>query len=153
MTAARDASPLRHLGPASVASIAAQVRTPPVLVENRDDRAFIAHLAFLFLAHDRAERAVALFVLLAHNAAADDPIRGALALAQLRSGKPKAAFTTLSAIPIALQVQAPYQLLRAQILGALGRHEEAARAMRAFALAFAADPLRAAVDARAAADV
>jgi len=154
MTAARDASPVHQVVPPSVPSIAAHVRTPSsVLVEDIDDRAFIEHLAFLFLSHDRADRAVALFVLLAHDAAADDPIHGALALAQLRAGKPKAAFTTLSARPFPIQVRAPYQLLRAQILGALGRHDEAARAMRAFAAALAADPLHAAVAARAAADV
>lgn len=110
-----------------------------VLVAEQDDRAFIEHLAFLFLSHDRADRAAALFALLAHDAAADDPIRGALALAQLRAGKPKAASATLSAIPVRVQVRAPYQLLRAQILAALGRHDEAGRAMQAFAVARASD--------------
>jgi thioredoxin-like negative regulator of GroEL len=109
--------------------------SPRSLVAAQDDRAFIAHLAFLFLSHDRADRAAALFALLAHDAAADDPIRGALALAQLRAGKPKAASGTLSAMPVRVQVRAPYQLLRAQILAALGRHDEAGHAMQAFAAA------------------
>ncbi|MCP1117124.1 tetratricopeptide repeat protein [Robbsia andropogonis] len=112
-----------------------------MLLADHDDRAFIEQLAFLFLSHERADRAAALLALLAHDAAADDPIRGVLALAQLRAGKPKAALATLSAIPVRVQVSAPYQLLRAQILSALGRHEEAARAMQAFAIARAADPL------------
>ena len=55
-----------------------------------------------------------------------------LAVAQLRAAKPQRTLDTLDRLAILGAMDATFHLVRGQALQALGRHEEAASAMRAF---------------------
>jgi len=97
-----------------------------------DSLTLIELLAFSYLHCQRPGSAANLFALLASNAECNDRLLGALALAQLRSNLAEAALATLARASVASQLDAPFQLLRAQALQHLQRREEAAVAMRAF---------------------
>lgn len=97
-----------------------------------ESRELISLLAFIYLENNRPERATALLHALEAVKASDNRNRCALALAQLRSGKPKAALATLDALAMKAAPTAVFHLLRSDCLQALERHEEAMAAMRAF---------------------
>ncbi|CUJ27220.1 Flp pilus assembly protein TadD%2C contains TPR repeats [Achromobacter xylosoxidans] len=97
-----------------------------------ESREFISLLAFIYLENNRPERATALLNALEAAKASDSRSRCALALAQLRSGKPKTALATLDALAMKAPPTAVFHLLRSDCLQALERHEEARAAMRAF---------------------
>ena len=96
-----------------------------------ESRELISLLAFIYLENNRPERATALLHALEAVKASDNRNRCALALAQLRSGKPSRAGHAGRAghegAPTAV-----FHLLRSDCLQALERHEEAMAAMRAF---------------------
>lgn len=95
-------------------------------------------LAYIFLENDRPEKAAVLLAALQALGLADARRRVALALAQLRSGKPEAALETLERAllqgggPGAGDTGAALHLVRAQALSALNRRPEAQAAMRAY---------------------
>jgi Flp pilus assembly protein TadD len=64
----------------------------------------------------------------------------ALALAQLRAEKPQRALNTLEQLALLGAMDAPFHLVRAQALHALGKADEAARAMRAYVALRPASP-------------
>ena len=97
-----------------------------------ESRELISLLAFIYLENNRPERATALLHALEAARSSDSRSRCALALAQLRSGKPKAALATLDALAMKAPPSAVFHLLRSDCLQALERHEEARAAMRAF---------------------
>jgi len=94
-------------------------------------------LAYIYLDNDRPEKAAVLLAALEALGQADARRRVALALAQLRSGKPDAALATLERAllqggPNAPETGAALHLVRAQALSALNRRPEAQAAMRAY---------------------
>jgi len=88
-------------------------------------------LGYIYLQHGRPEKAAALLAArdLLHP---DDPrtlLR--LALAQVRAARPQRALEALDRLALLGAMDAPFHLVRAQALQALGRAGEAASAMRA----------------------
>lgn len=108
------------------------------------EQAFAALLGYVFLQNGRPDKAAVLLAALDLLAPGRPRTLRALALAQLRSGKPEPALQTLERLAMAGAVDAAFHLLRAQALQALARHDEAAAAMQAYvtlrALAAAAPP-------------
>ena len=89
-------------------------------------------LGYIYLQHGRPDKAAVL--LAARDVLAPDDTRTllSLALAQVRSAKPARAIDTLDRLALLGAMDAPFHLVRAQALQALGRAEEAAGAMRAY---------------------
>ncbi|MBW7899912.1 MAG: hypothetical protein H3C26_00415 [Rhodocyclaceae bacterium] len=104
------------------------------------EQAFAALMGYVFLQNARPDKAAV--VLAALDILAPDQPRTlrALALAQVRSGKPAPALQTLERLAMAGGVDAAFHLLRAQALHALSRHEEAASAMQAYVALRAVPP-------------
>lgn len=102
---------------------------------------FMDLLAYIYLQHGLADKAVLL--LLARDLLVPDDPRTllSLALAQLRSDKPGNALQTLERLVILGAMGAEFHLVRAQALQALEQPAEAASAMRAH-LAMCAVPAR-----------
>ena len=105
---------------------------PGVAAEAATSTELMDLLAYLFLQHQRPDKAAVL--LAARNILAPDDPRAllALALAQVRSAKPQRALNTLEQLALLGAMDAPFHLVRAQALQALDRRDEAAGAMRAF---------------------
>jgi len=97
-------------------------------------------LSYIYLENNRPEKAAVLLAALETLGHADARRRVSLALAQLRSGKPESALATLERAAMRGDVDAPFHLVRAQVLLALGRRDEAAAAMRAYVAMRAATP-------------
>lgn len=89
-------------------------------------------LACIYLENDRPEKAAVLLSALEALDQADARRRVALALAQLRAGKPESALATLERAAMQGGVNAAFHLVRAQALVALDRRVEAEAAMRAY---------------------
>jgi Flp pilus assembly protein TadD len=89
-------------------------------------------LAHVYLQNRMPDKAAVL--LAARNLLAPGDRRAllALALAQLRSEKPQRALNTLEQLALLGAMDAPFHLVRAQALHALGKTDEAASAMRAY---------------------
>ncbi|SFQ12235.1 Tetratricopeptide repeat-containing protein [Variovorax sp. OK605] len=89
-------------------------------------------LGYIYLQHGRPDKAAVL--LAARDVLAPDDTRTllSLALAQVRSAKPARAIDTLDRLALLGAMDAPFHLVRAQALHALGRSDEAAGAMRAY---------------------
>ncbi|MHA3904760.1 type III secretion apparatus assembly chaperone SctY [Castellaniella sp. WN] len=89
-------------------------------------------LSYVYLRHDRPEKAAALLAALDALGLADARLRISLALAQLRSGKPETALGTLDRVALQGGLTGAFHLVRAQTLVALGREDEAEAAMRIY---------------------
>lgn len=89
-------------------------------------------LAYIYIENDRPEKAAVLLAALDALGVSDVRQRIALALAQLRSGKPETALGTLDRVALQGGMSAAFHLVRAQTLGALDRGAEAEAAMRAY---------------------
>jgi Flp pilus assembly protein TadD len=109
----------------AAASAAASARVPAELE-------LMDLLGYIYLQHGRPDKAAVL--LAARDVLAPDDTRTllSLALAQVRSAKPARAIDTLDRLALLGAMDAPFHLVRAQALQALGRAEEAAGAMRAY---------------------
>lgn len=97
-------------------------------------------LSYIYLENNRPEKAAVLLAALETLGQADARRRVSLALAQLRSGKPESALATLERAAMRGDVDATFHLVRAQVLLALERRDEAAAAMRAYVALRAATP-------------
>lgn len=108
---------------------------------HRQEVEFMDLLAYIYLQHGLPDKAAVL--LLARDLLVPDDTRAllSLALAQLRSDKPKKALQTLERLVILGAMGAEFHLIRAQALQALEQPAEAASAMRAH-LAMLAIPAR-----------
>jgi regulator of sirC expression with transglutaminase-like and TPR domain len=108
---------------------------------HRQEVEFMDLLAYIYLQHGLPDKAAVL--LLARDLLVPDDTRAllSLALAQLRSDKPKKALQTLERLVILGAMGAEFHLIRAQALQALEQPAEAASAMRAH-LAMLAIPER-----------
>ena len=97
-----------------------------------EQASFVELLAYVFLQNARPDKAAALL------AAAEVLMPGrckalcALALAQIRSAKPRQALETLDRLALAGGIDAPFHLLRAQALSLLARPAEASAAMQTY---------------------
>lgn len=89
----------------------------------------LAHVYLQNRMPDKAAVLLAVRNLLAPN---DRRALLALALAQVRSDKPQRALGTLEQLALLGAMDAPFHLVRAQALHALGKADEAASAMRAY---------------------
>lgn len=96
------------------------------------EAAVLSMLAHAFLRNARPAQAGTLLEALDLLAPGNPRTLRALALAQLRAGKADTALRTLDRLAMAGAADAVYQLLRAQVLGALGRPVESSAAMRSF---------------------
>ena len=93
------------------------------------------HLAYTYLAHHRAEKAVVLLQAIEALGPADGRVLALLAVAQRKAKQPQQALLTLDRIapdtvdaPLATAVH----LIRAQALQALGRSDDAYQAMQKY---------------------
>ncbi|MEG1767081.1 MAG: hypothetical protein RR311_01335 [Comamonas sp.] len=93
---------------------------------------FMDLLAYIYLQHGLPDKAAVL--LSARDLLAPDNARAllTLALAWVRSAKPRKALEVLERLAILGAMDAQFHLVRAQALQALERHDEAASAMRAY---------------------
>lgn len=89
-------------------------------------------LSYIYLENDRPDKAAVLLAALDELGLADARQRVSLALAQLRSGKPESALSTLDRVALEGGMSDAFHLVRAQALVALGREPEALAAMRAY---------------------
>ncbi|NGR07922.1 tetratricopeptide repeat protein [bacterium SGD-2] len=89
-------------------------------------------LSYIYLENDRPDKAAVLLAALDELGLADARQRVSLALAQLRSGKPESALSTLDRVALEGGMSGAFHLVRAQALVALGREPEALAAMRAY---------------------
>lgn len=92
---------------------------------------FMDLLAYIYLQHGLPDKAAVL--LSARDLLAPDHARAllTLALAWVRSAKPRKALEVLERLAVLGAMDAQFHLVRAQALQALERHDEAASAMRA----------------------
>ena len=97
-----------------------------------ENAAFLSLLGYVYIENDRPEKAAVLYAALDRLLPGDARTLRALALAQVRAGKPQRALDTLDRLAMAGGVDATFHLLRAQALGALERPDEAASARRAY---------------------
>lgn len=86
-------------------------------------------LAHAYMQNARAPKAVVLLLAVDAMMPGQRRVLCALALAQVRSGDPKAALATLDRIAMGGGLDAPFYLLRARALAACERRIEAAAAM------------------------
>ena len=89
-------------------------------------------LSYIYLENDRPEKAAVLLAALDELGLANARQRVSLALAQLRSGKPDSALSTLDRVALQGGLSGAFHLVRAQTLTALSREPEAEAAMRAY---------------------
>lgn len=89
-------------------------------------------LGFFYLRHRRPDKALTLFATLQRLVPTNPRLARALALSQIRAGKPDKAIETLDELAMAGSIDPAFHLLRAQALDALGRAAEASAAMRAY---------------------
>ncbi len=96
------------------------------------DLEFMDLLAYIYLQHGLSDKAAVL--LSARDLLAPDHPRAllSLALAWVRSAKPRKALEVLERLAILGAMDAQFHLVRAQALQALDRADEAASAMRAY---------------------
>jgi predicted Zn-dependent protease len=99
------------------------------------ERDAVALLAYFYLQNARPERAAVLYAALDAASAGDRKTLTALALAQLRAGRPDQALSTLDRMAMQGGIDLWFHLLRAQAQMALQRPKEAAASMRAFVAA------------------
>ncbi len=100
-------------------------------------------LGYFYLRNAHPDKAATLFAALDRLQPDRPQWLRALALAQIRAGKPDRALAALDRLALAGAVDDAFHLLRAQALAALDRHAEAGAAMRAWLDARpAADPHR-----------
>lgn len=97
-------------------------------------------LSYIYMENDRPEKAAVLLAALDELGLADARQRVALALAQLRAGKPETALGTLDRVAMQGGLSAAFHLVRAQTLVALDRGAEAEAAMRAYVAMRASAP-------------
>lgn len=97
-----------------------------------DQRNFLALLGYVFLQNARPDKAAVVLAALDLMAPGDARAMLALAMAQLRSGKPERALDTLDRLAMAGGADAAFHLLRAQALAACGRAPDAAQAMATY---------------------
>jgi predicted Zn-dependent protease len=90
-------------------------------------------LGFLHLQSNRAPEAVALLEAADHASGCEGRALVLLALAQLRSGTAGRALATLDRADRETAAWGTYQVVRAQVLSDLGRHEQASQTLRAYA--------------------
>jgi predicted Zn-dependent protease len=96
------------------------------------ERTFLELLGFVYLQNARPDKAAVVLAALDALQPGQPKVLCALALAQVRSAKPKRALETLDRLAMAGGIDAAFHLLRAQALGALERREEAAAAMQTY---------------------
>lgn len=89
-------------------------------------------LAYLYLQHQRPEKAAVLLAARDLLEPGDARTLLALALARLRADQPQRALDTLDRLALLGAIDAPFHLVRAQALHALDRAPEAAAATRAY---------------------
>lgn len=92
----------------------------------------LAVLAYAYLQNDKPDKAASLLAGLDVLRPNEPQTLRALATARLRSGKPAEALDALDRLAMLGAVDAAFQLLRAQTLGALERRAEAVAAIEAF---------------------
>jgi predicted Zn-dependent protease len=97
-----------------------------------DQRDALGMVGRLFLLNGYPARAATLFAALAHLDPGQPVHQRALALAYARAGQADKALAVLERLTLGGAVDAGLHALRAQVLGALGRQDEAAAAMQAF---------------------
>ncbi len=105
---------------------------PGVAAEAATSTELMDLLAYLFLQHQRPDKAAVLLAARDLLAPGDTRTLLALALARLRAGQPQRALDTLDRLALLGAIDAPFHLVRAQALHALDRAPEAAAAMRAY---------------------
>jgi len=108
-----------------------------------EEESFLALLGYVYIQNDRPDKAAVLFAALDRLSPGQARVMRALALAQIRSGKVQRALDTLDRLAMSGQADAAFHVLRAQALGALGRQDEAAAAMRAYLQLRAEKPISA----------
>lgn len=99
---------------------------------NSEDQTFLSLLAHVYLQNGRPEKAVVILAALDCLEPQQPQVLRALALAQVRSGKPQRALESLDRLAMIGQIDAVFHLLRAQALGLLERRVEAASAMQVY---------------------
>jgi Tfp pilus assembly protein PilF len=97
-----------------------------------DGRVLLDLLSYIYIENDRPEKAAVLLAALDELGLTDGRQRVALALAQLRSGKPDTALGTLDRVAMQGAMSPAFHLVRAQTLVVLQRSAEAEAAMRAY---------------------
>ncbi|QKV54375.1 tetratricopeptide repeat protein [Comamonas antarctica] len=112
--------------------MAANAHAPGPVSEAGQNLEFIDLLAYIYLQHGLPDKAAVL--LSARGLLAPDHPRAllTLALAWVRSAKPRKALEVLERLAILGAMDAQFHLVRAQALQALDRADEAASAMRAY---------------------
>lgn len=96
------------------------------------EKSFLSLLGYVFLQNARPDKASVVLAALDTLEPGQPKVLVALALAQLRSGKPERSLETLDRLAMAGGVDAAFHLLRAQALSAAGHGEEAGVAMRTY---------------------
>lgn len=105
----------------------------PAISRMTDEQvSFVELLAYVFLQNARPDKAAALLAALDALMPGRRKALCALALAQIRSAKPRLALETLDRLALAGGIDAAFHLLRAQALGLLARREEASAAMQTY---------------------
>lgn len=107
-------------------------RAPEAAASNATSISLMTLLAHNYLRNHRPDRAVALLEAVVVMTVPDGRTLALLSLAQLRAGKAQRALATLDRLAVQGPIDQGFHLLRAQTLASLGRHDEAASAMRAF---------------------
>lgn len=93
---------------------------------------FVELMAYVYLQNARPDKAAALLAALDALMPGRQKALCALALAQIRSAKPRQALETLDRLALAGGIDAAFHLLRAQALGLLQRRGEAFAAMQTY---------------------
>lgn len=99
---------------------------------NEEQISFVELLAYVFLQNARPDKAAALLAALDALMPGRRKALCALALAQIRSAKPRQALETLDRLALAGGIDAAFHLLRAQALSLLARRTEATAAMQTY---------------------
>lgn len=108
---------------------------------NQDEQALLSLMAYVYLQNARPDKAAVVMASMDLLVPGQPMVLRTLALAQMRSGKPERALTTLDQLAMAGGVDAAFHLMRAGALGALERREESAAAMQAYLALRALPPL------------
>lgn len=112
---------------------------PPAAPDQPASTELLDLLAYVHLQNNQPGKAAVLLAARDVLVPGDTRVVLTLALAQLRSGRPRRALDTLDRLALAGAMDAPFHLVRAQALQALERPAEAASAMRAYVAQRAAD--------------
>lgn len=97
-----------------------------------DEQALLSLLGYVFLQNARPDKAAVALAAVDVLRPGQARVLRALALAQLRSGKPERALATLDRLAMTGGIDAAFHLLRAQALGLLERGAEATIAMQTY---------------------